>query len=509
MKSLLSALVVLLFTASSAWAFGSRCSPAPIPLKPRHQKDNVQQVAPPSNFKVVFLGDQGLNTGSRAVLQMIRDRKAELVIHSGDFDYSSNPTAWINQIDSILGPSFPYFASIGNHDNLRWSAYQKILIDRIAQTNASCTGDIGVQAVCNYKGLLILLSGVGTRAGSEDHDSYITNQLSRQQNIWKIVSWHKNHRQYQIGGKLTEVGIEMYEAVLKQGAILATGHEHSYCRSHLMSSFEDFTVADTNNTLNIEPGKSFVFVSGLGGESIRDWNENLRTQPYWAATAASNNGVQDGALFCTFNIENNPRLASCEFVDQTGKVWDTFRIYSKHDGASTTSETAPRKLRKSQLYEVAVMPTDDDFSLADGSLSPIQGSQLLLGEGFSTFLRFRSFSLSIEMLPLIESVHLQLYGASAGPQPSFVIRALVNDKQMTDAAISWDYEEDNFVNEALWNSPDVLPLLKEVANRRDVNVISDVTFVITGKGVRKVWASEHDTCLAPTLLSIYKNRKHM
>lgn len=38
---------------------------------------------------------------------------AAMAIHSGDFDYQSNPFAWDDQITQILGADYPYFSSIG------------------------------------------------------------------------------------------------------------------------------------------------------------------------------------------------------------------------------------------------------------------------------------------------------------------------------------------------------------------------------------------------------------
>jgi len=437
------------------------------------------------------------------VLNMVKDEGVQAVVHSGDFDYENSPAVWMDQLESILGDDFPYFASIGNHDNLQWSTYQRLLMAHNLRANVSCVGDIGVQATCTFQGLLMVISGVGTRPGDIDHDAYITQQLSQQDNIWKVVSWHKNHRDYQIGGKLTEVGLENYDAALEQGAILATGHEHSYCRSHLMSSFSEYTVVDTNNTINIEPGRSFVFVSGLGGQSIRDWNDNLIRNPWWAAYAASDNNVADGALFCTFNIENNPRLAECTFRDTNDVVWDTFRILSHNDG-NRVKNSQPIKHRR-QIHEVAVSSAEDDYSTnARGDV--VQGDHLLLGTGFTTTLHFRTFH-AARSLHRLQEVHLQLYGASAGEAPSFEIRAVVEGSRLTETAITWDYEEDNFTNESVWVSPDLTPLLAEIGRERDARLIQDLTLVITGKGFRKVWATDKDDCFAPTLSVVHKPRK--
>ena len=53
----------------------------------------------------------------------------------------TTPTAWDNTITSILGASFPYFASVGNHDVSAWSGYQQKLATRLALVpDATCVG---------------------------------------------------------------------------------------------------------------------------------------------------------------------------------------------------------------------------------------------------------------------------------------------------------------------------------------------------------------------------------
>ncbi len=50
-----------------------------------------------------------------------------MVIHSGDFDYSSDPDGWDDLITTELGADYPYFADVGNHDTGEWSDYQQKL----------------------------------------------------------------------------------------------------------------------------------------------------------------------------------------------------------------------------------------------------------------------------------------------------------------------------------------------------------------------------------------------
>jgi len=91
------------------------------------------QAATSPNLKIAFIGDQALGLNSVAVLNLIKSEGAEAVMHSGDLDYTDNSAAWEAQINSVLGPDFPYFVAIGNHDELAWrgpNGYQQYVINR-------------------------------------------------------------------------------------------------------------------------------------------------------------------------------------------------------------------------------------------------------------------------------------------------------------------------------------------------------------------------------------------
>ena len=150
----------------------------------------VFEAVSPIQVKVAFIGDQGLTLTSRASLQLIKDEVADVVLHQGDFDYADDPEAWDQQINDILGPNFPYFASIGNHDVLAWPGYQQKLQARLDRVGgAICTGDLGVKSACTYQGLFFVLSGAGTKGS--DHATYIRDRLAFDKSTWRICSWHK------------------------------------------------------------------------------------------------------------------------------------------------------------------------------------------------------------------------------------------------------------------------------------------------------------------------------
>ena len=302
----------------------------------------------PPKFKVAFIGDQGISSGAGAVLQLVKNEGADMVLHQGDLGYgdeNSEQTAidWDAQVTSILGDDFPYFASVGNHDVGNWATYQSLLIARLGRVSgASCTGDYGVMAACTYQGLFFILSGTGTSPntpGHGPHIDYIREQLAQDDSIWRICTWHKNQNAMQVGSKANEVGWESYEECRRGRAIIATGHEHSYSRTRTMSNTQTQTV-DSNwpnpDILRVSAGSTFSFVSGLGGSTIRDQDRCLpTTQPYgcngeWATIYTSDQGAEYGALFIEFNVDGDPTKATGYFKTINGEIVDSFTVFSEH-----------------------------------------------------------------------------------------------------------------------------------------------------------------------------------
>jgi hypothetical protein len=304
------------------------------------QAHKTQAIAStPPNFVVAFIGDQAMYPRSRAVLSLIKNEGADMVLHQGDFDYVNDPDGWDQQINNILGPNFPYFATVGNHDLARWPDYQRKLQERLKRIpDAQCTGDLGVKSACHYQGLFFILSGVGI-LGS-DHEAYIRDQLAADNSIWSICTWHANQTDMQVGSKKNAVGWGPYKACREGGAIIATGHEHSYSRTRTLSNMRyqivDPSCVDDRNTPDpdvcVSEGSTFSFVSGIAGRSIRDQDRCLpTTYPYgckgeWAKIYTSDQNAQYGALFIVFNVNGDPKKAWGYFKNIDGVVIDSFYI---------------------------------------------------------------------------------------------------------------------------------------------------------------------------------------
>lgn len=299
-------------------------------------------LSPIPNLKVAFIGDQGpasngSGTDGEKVLKLISEEKADLVIHLGDFDYDNDPESWDKSISDILGENYPYFATVGNHDvdGGKWLEYQKKLQTRLGKiSGVACSGDLGVKSTCSFKGLFFVLSGIGTIGSG--HEGYIEDELKSNANyIWKVCAWHKNQNAMQIGGKGNEVGWDTYEKCRENGAIIATAHEHSYERTKTLSNMQSQTVDPTcsdRNSLCVGKGKTFAFVAGLGGLSIRPQDRCLPSQyPYgckgeWASIYTSNQEAKPGALFIEFNVDGQVNKAKGYFKNIDKQVVDGFEV---------------------------------------------------------------------------------------------------------------------------------------------------------------------------------------
>jgi len=167
-------------------------------------------------------------------------------------------------------------------------------------------------------------------AQRQAHAAFITKALARSGARWKVCAWHKNQHAMQVGNKGDETGWGVYEACRRAGAIIATGHHHSYSRSHLISAFRDPpVVASTGNTLRLEKGKTLAFVSGLGGKSakkLKPREGRTGPDPWWAATYSKGDGATAGALFCTFGADRHKSVAECYFKTVEGAIKDRFTV---------------------------------------------------------------------------------------------------------------------------------------------------------------------------------------
>ncbi len=273
------------------------------------------------------------------MLRLIKDAGVDLVVHAGDLDYVFDPPAWEAMVDGVLGPDFPYVAAVGNHDRRVWDDYAALLDARAARTpELSCEGSTGITQVCTFRGLQVLLSGVGVKntGGAPAHEAWLDGHLAASPHTWSVCTWHKNQHALQTGRKGNDTGWGVYETCRRHGALVSTGHEHAYSRTHLVTGFSDeptFEVAD--GPLLLRDGATVAWVSGLGGQSVRKQHND---GPWWSSVWTETQGAASGALICTFAPGGQVDRADCVFQDIQGRALDTFTLVQSAATKSSEAE---------------------------------------------------------------------------------------------------------------------------------------------------------------------------
>lgn len=279
------------------------------------------------NLKVAFIADTSTGTGFRNVLNLVKNEGSSALFVHGDMSYSANPTSWWSDVETVLGDSFPVFIARGNHDTGSWTGYLPEAANHLGGATR-VAGAHNAQYKTTFRGLVVATIAKG------DSSSVINDFLGNDPHIWKICQWHENQRAMQVGGKTDEMGWSVYEACRQQGAIIQTGHEHSYSRTKTLTSTSSQIVdpsCSSAGSLCLGPGRTFVTVSGLGGHSVRDQLRCLpSTPPYgcngeWASIYTNQQSGVIGAQFITFNT-TAPNRASGYFKNINGATIDTFTI---------------------------------------------------------------------------------------------------------------------------------------------------------------------------------------
>jgi len=257
---------------------GDACKPGVLPDLPSDwgPKTDSRRKPDPGLF-VAFVGDTGIDDPGKEVLRLIRDEGVDLAVHLGDFVYDSDPNSFADTIDSELG-SIPFLANVGNHDveddTKVTSKYIDYLNSRMLDANMKgCSGRPGIQTVCNYRGLLLVNSVIGTACDSDEQNQFIKLSLRNQKRFqWKICVWHKDQHVLQVGDKSDEVGWKAYNLCKRYGALIITAHDHNYARSAIFSDVDSQVVATDQVIKN---GQTAVLLTGLGGHSVAPVDSSL------------------------------------------------------------------------------------------------------------------------------------------------------------------------------------------------------------------------------------------
>ena len=183
-------------------------------LQPFQAKIKSNESPFDSKVRIAILGDQGIRNSSVQVLKLVKDFNADLLVHTGDFDYQDKPLEFVNMLKTNLGPKFPILVVPGNHDILQWfsTGGYKELFGNLAHDSGIadyCTGELGIKQTCVFGNIVIVLSGIGTLGTG--HLEYLESSLQEHADLpWKFCIWHKNQHLLQTGDKPDEVGYQAY-----------------------------------------------------------------------------------------------------------------------------------------------------------------------------------------------------------------------------------------------------------------------------------------------------------
>ena len=291
-----------------------------------------------ANLKIAFVGDTADGTNWGSVLSLVQAEGAQAVVVEGDMTYDADPPGWWSRTEGVVGTSYPVFLARGNHDDdSSWSGFLAKAANHLGgATRTAGPHDAAYKTV--FKGLAIGTIKLG------DTGTTVNNLFAGDDHLWRVCSWHQNMAQMQVGGKGDEMGWAVYEACRQQGAIIMSGHEHTYHRTKTMTNTQTQTIdssCSSGSSLCVGAGRTFVNVVGLGGTGIRNQvrctpssttapfpslNTSDASCPIWAAIYTSDQGANYGAQFITFNVGGDPKKASGYFKTISGSTVDTFTI---------------------------------------------------------------------------------------------------------------------------------------------------------------------------------------
>ena len=298
--------------------------------------------AMPVNLTIGFIADTSITEETQRLYQSMYADGADVMVVSGDLDYINFADGWDTLITNSLRVDYPMLVAAGNHDEAIWPEYQAKIVRRWQMAGlTNCEGVVGVAHACTWKGVTIVQITPGvfndtdspwaTTSGLGDFDfvQYIRASFTKYPSPWRVCSWHKNQQLMQTGDKKNETGWGVYNECMAWGAMIMTGHEHSYERTYQMSSLENVTVApgavNTPKQLMLTPTLGFVVVQGLGGRGIRVDRAGA-SATWWAVRDNSNTGATFSANVCKFNVNGNAKQAYCYAKNINGRVVDEYFV---------------------------------------------------------------------------------------------------------------------------------------------------------------------------------------
>ncbi|KAJ2997976.1 hypothetical protein HDV02_004978 [Globomyces sp. JEL0801] len=347
--------------------------------------------------------------------------------------------------------------------------------------------------------------------------TFIHDSFNRYAHVpWKICMWHKNQAKLQTGDKNDETGYAVYEACREHGAIVFTAHEHSYERTHLLYSFETQEIVHTSNILDVKPGQSFVAVSGLGGDSIRSWKNNNELNPWWAAKAALDNGVNYGSLLCEFQLKGDP------MVSDYGTIWDNFTVNVPENPIEQLRVQRDRMPKKrTGFMEFSIKSPSDIKTHIEGILTSNKTLLVFPTQSDGSVIHELTFKVSLPKGVLIREAYLQMMTVDylrQGGNVNLIFDSNIknqfpnNPHQKIVGMGDYSRVTSHFELEHgdVYNSPNLVSLLPDYTNQRHFDVIIQFQGYIDNSHAKETgFLGIHDvlgTCISPTLAFVTENK---
>jgi hypothetical protein len=295
----------------------------------------------PEKIKIAFTGNQGYDESAYDVIELLKREDPDLVVLTGNFGYDSSSN-WINMMDGL---SMPIIAARGLYDSNEWTEYKNYLEGEfLFNQELSCSGETSQQMTCTFKDISFSVSSVGVTSLAQSHLVFLENSLNNENKI-KFCVWNKANKDMRISNKPLNdnLGLDYYELCRNKGAFIVTGYDMAYARTKLITGFNPIT---TVTNYDMGPGKTMVFMSGLGGYGSDLFNCDMHENDNWWSSiftpnyylnksvaslenSCSSNDISNfapGALFITINPDGMQKKARAEFITIDDEVIDTIDI---------------------------------------------------------------------------------------------------------------------------------------------------------------------------------------
>lgn len=314
---------------------------------------------------VALLGDTGAYRDFQAVLKLVKDEQAQVVMINGDLGYSATPEKWRETLLKEIDPNAQFvIGSLGNHDfeHGRQDDYVGIFHGLRNAKNSlpsRCSGGLRIERgrdiaaldeVCTFGNLTIIASGIGQLFSKSYFEDRLREKLSNKPaDNWALVGYHYTLASMNPGLKTNENTHKFFDLIRQFGAIGAQAHTHTVMAScPINSEFKtsgnpschpDFG-ADLEDRF-IEAGTGIFIDSSLGGMPPRSRRRCHRPtdngcahmvdlvtkEGYTRVDGRSRNDfIGRGAVFVKFNLGGDPSRARAYFKSVDGREVFSFHI---------------------------------------------------------------------------------------------------------------------------------------------------------------------------------------